>query len=146
MFMVGAQQLFIFSFPSTRDMKLESKASLYIRQTWHTTPNQTCKVVGTKHARLLGGRYGVRCKRANMQKRGLIERNWCLCSFIIWECKDEFRVLVSLIFVPRFFYALPRCQGKIGTQKAFPTLCPYTILDNKKERKELTIGMVRFHS
>jgi len=73
----------------------------------------------TKHARLLGGRYGVRCKRANMQKRGLIERNWSLCSFIIWECKDNFRVLVCLIFVPRFFRALPRCQGKIDTQKLF---------------------------
>jgi len=100
----------------------------------------------TKHARLLGT---IRCEvqKSKHAKRGLIQRNWSfLCSFIIWECKDKFRVLVSLIFVPRFFSALPRCQGKIGTQKAFSYTLPVHDSQHQERKKELTIGMVRFHS
>jgi hypothetical protein len=138
MFMVGALTTFYLfvSFHKRHEIGIQSF-------TLHET-NMTLQH-RTKHARLLGT---IRCEvqKSKHAKRGLIQRNWSfLCSFIIWECKDKFRVLVSLIFVPRFFSALPRCQGKIGTQKAFSYTLPVHDSRHQERKKELTIRMVRFH-
>jgi hypothetical protein len=88
---------------------------------------------GTKHARLLGTIW-CEVQSANVQKG-------------IWLKEIDLHVHSSFESVKTILFwslgsALPRCQGKIGTQSFSYTL-PYTILNTKKE---LTIGMVWFHS
>jgi hypothetical protein len=128
MFMVGAQQLYLFfPFHKRHEIGIQSFTLHEANMTYNNEPNMNgC-----------WGQYGARCKRA---KGGWLKE-------IDLRVHSSFESAKTICFglsnILCLGSALPRCQqGKIGTQSFSYTL-PYMILETKKE---LTVGMVRFHS